>query len=133
MLPWIFRCQVRIERRIKVKFRLAQSAVLGFAVAFATASVSGGAVAADEATAQALMKKSACTSCHAADKDKVGPAYKKIAAKYKGKADAEQVVTKFITTGAKFKGADGTEQTHKSMTTTDAKEIKNVVQWILAQ
>ncbi len=103
------------------------------AFAAATFPLSGGAFAADAEAAQALIKKSACTTCHAADKDKIGPSYKKIAAKYKGKADAEEKLTKFITTGPKVKAADGSESDHKAINTKDAKEIKNVVQWILAQ
>jgi cytochrome c len=122
-----------MERRIKLKFQFAHSAVLGFVFAVATFSSSGGAFAVDEEAVKALMKKSDCTKCHAADKDKNGPAYKKIAAKFKGKADAEESVTKFLTTGSKVKLTDGTEEAHKIINTKDAKEIKNVVQWILAQ
>jgi cytochrome c len=116
-----------------LKFHIAHASLLGFAFAVATFCFSGRANAVDEEAAKALMKKSDCTKCHAADKDKTGPAYKKIAAKYKGKADAEEKLTKLITVGAKVKLADGTEDSHKTINTKDAKEIKNVVQWILAQ
>jgi len=114
-----------------LKFHLAHSALLSFAVA--TFSFPGGAFAFDEEAIKALTKKSDCTKCHAADKDKNGPSYKKIAAKYKGKADAEEKVTKSITTGPKVKLTDGTEEDHKTIKTKDAKETKNLVQWILAQ
>ena len=116
-----------------MKFHSAHSAVLSVIFAVATSAFSNGALAVDDEAAKALMKKDDCTKCHAADKDKLGPSYKKIAAKYKGKADAEDKVTKSITTGVKFKSADGTEAAHKTISTKDAKEIKNVVQWILAQ
>ena len=114
-----------------MKFHFAHSAVLSFAFAVAALSSSGGAFAVDEEAAKALMKTNDCTKCHAADKDKVGPSYKNIAAKYKGKADAEAAVTKVLTTGAKSSG--GSEAPHKIINTKDAKEIKNVVQWVLAQ
>ena len=41
-------------------------------------------------------------------------------------------MTKFITTGPKVK-IDGTAEEHKAIGTKDAKEITNVVQWILAR
>ena len=91
------------------------------------------AIAADAAAAQALLKKNECTKCHAVDKEKKGPSYKKVAAKYKGKADAVDTLTKSITSGAKVKMSDGSEEDHKIIATKDPKEIKNVVQWILAQ
>jgi cytochrome c len=116
-----------------LKFHFAHSALLSIALAAATFSFSVGAFAFDGEAAKALMKKNDCTKCHAVDKDKTGPAFKKIAAKYKGKADAEEKVTQIITTGAKIKAPDGTEESHKIINTKDAKEIKNLVQWILAQ
>jgi cytochrome c len=116
-----------------LKFHSAHGALLGFAFAVTTFSFSGGAFAFDEEAVMALTKKSDCTKCHAADKDKIGPSYKKIAAKYKGKADAEEKVTKTITTASKVKLANGTELDHKTVNTKDAKEIKNLAQWILAQ
>jgi cytochrome c len=39
-------------------------------------------------SAEDLLKKHACTACHAIDKKLVGPAYKDVAAKYKGNAQA---------------------------------------------
>ena len=116
-----------------MKFHFAFSAISGAVFALAAVASSGGAFAADEAAATALMKKNDCTKCHAVDKDKKGPAYKKVAAKYKGKADAEEKVTHSITAGGKVKLSDGTEEDHKVIGTKDPKEIKNVVQWILAQ
>ncbi len=35
-----------------------------------------------------LLKKNACTACHALDKKMVGPAYKDVANKYRGQKDA---------------------------------------------
>lgn len=45
----------------------------------------GGAQA---AAADDLLKKNACTACHALDKKMVGPAYKDVANKYRGQKDA---------------------------------------------
>jgi cytochrome c len=115
-----------------MKMHAAVNAVLGLAVAGAFC-FSGSALAVDADGAQALAKKNDCTKCHAVDKDKKGPSYKKIAAKYKGKADGEEKATKNITTATKVKLADGTEEDHKIIDTKDAAQIKNLVQWILAQ
>ena len=111
----------------------AHGAVLGVTLAVAAFSFSSGAFAFDEEAAKKLAKRNDCTKCHAIDKDKKGPSYKKIAEKYKGKADAEEKATKNITTASKVKLTDGTEEEHKIIDTKDAKEIKNIVQWILAQ
>ena len=116
-----------------MKFKTVHSAALSLAFALAAVATSGGALAADDPAVTALMKKSDCTKCHAVDKEKKGPAYKKVAAKYKGKADAVDTLTKSITSGAKVKMSDGSEEDHKIIATKDPKEIKNVVQWILAQ
>lgn len=89
--------------------------------------------AADANAAQALAKKSGCMKCHAIDKPKKGSSFQKTAAKYKGKADGEAKVTDSITKAPKVKFEDGTEEEHKVVDTKDAKEIKNLVQWILAQ
>ncbi len=107
-------------------------AVLGTTFLLAM-SASSGAVAADEAAAKALAKKNDCTKCHAVDKEKKGPSYKKVAEKYKGKADAEEKLSKFITVSSKVKLSDGSEDDHKALESKDAKEIKNLLQWILAQ
>ena len=46
-----------------------------------------GAVRTDQA--EDLAKSSGCTTCHAMDTKKMGPAFKEIAKKYKGNAAAE--------------------------------------------
>ncbi|MEI6801896.1 MAG: c-type cytochrome [Burkholderiales bacterium] len=88
--------------------------------------------AADADAAQALFKKNQCTKCHDVAKKKKGPSLKDIAAKYKGKAEGADKVTKAMTTGPKVKFDDGSEEEHKVIDTKDAKEIKNLVDWILA-
>jgi len=88
--------------------------------------------AADDAAAEALMKKSGCFKCHSVDKKKDGPSYKSVAEKYKGKPDAEQKLYTHLTTNPKVK-VDGKEETHESLKTTDDAQIKNVIQWILSR
>ena len=87
--------------------------------------------AADDAAAEALVKKSKCLTCHSVDKKKDGPSFKETAAKNKGKSDAEQKLYAHLTTHPKVK-VDGKEETHESLKTTNDSEIKNVISWILA-
>ena len=96
-------------------------------------AVAAPARAVDADAAQALARRSNCMKCHAIDKAKKGSSYQKTAAKYKGKADGEAKVTDSITKGPRVKFEDGTEEDHKVIESKDAKEIKNLVQWILAQ
>jgi cytochrome c len=89
--------------------------------------------AADADAAVKLTKENGCTKCHAVDKAKKGPAYQKVAAKYKGKADGEAKLTEMITKSPKVKMDDGSEEEHKAIATKDPAQVKNLVQWILAQ
>lgn len=92
--------------------------------------------AVDAEAAKALAKQNNCMKCHAIDKEKDGPAYKKVAEKYKGKANAEARLIEHITTGEKAKFPDGHEEEHKIVKTSppkDMEQVKNLVQWILAQ
>ena len=92
------------------------------------------AVAAPDAEAALkLAKESGCTKCHAVDKTKKGPPYKKTAEKMKGKPDAEKKVYEQITKPQKVKLEDGTEDDHGAVKSKDEAQIKNLVQWILAQ
>ena len=102
----------------------------------AVALLSAPAYAVDEDAAKALAKQNNCLKCHAIDKDKDGPAYKKVAAKYKGKAGAQERLIEHITSGEKAKFPDGHEEEHKIVKTSppkDMAQVKNLVQWILAQ
>lgn len=90
----------------------------------------------DAEAAKALARQNNCFKCHSVDKDKDGPAYNKVAAKFKGKANAEARLIEHITSGEKAKFPDGHEEEHKIVKTTppkDEAQIKNLVQWILAQ
>lgn len=101
------------------------------AIAAGLVAASAASIAADADAAQATLKTSACTKCHAVDKKKTGPAFKEVAKKYKGKADAEAALTKHVTTTPTVE-VDGQKEDHKPLKTKDAGEIKNLVQWILS-
>ncbi len=85
----------------------------------------------DAAAAEALAKKSKCTTCHTVDKKKDGPSYQEIAAKYKGKADAGQKLFLHMTTSPKVK-IDGKDETHDSPKSKNDAEVKNLAAWILS-
>ena len=104
------------------------------AVAAAAFALSLSAQAAPDAdAAQKLAKDNGCTKCHTVDKSKKGPSYQKTAAKYKGKADAEAKLVDSLTKPHKVKFDDGSEEDHKVVETKDPAQVKNLVQWILAQ
>lgn len=86
----------------------------------------------DAAAAEALAKKSKCTTCHSVDKKKEGPSFKETAAKYKGKPDAEQKLFTHLTSNPKVK-VDGKEEVHESPKTKNDAEIKNLAAWILTR
>ena len=94
------------------------------------------AFAVDEEAAKQLARQNNCFKCHSVSKDKDGPAYHKVAEKMKGKADAEETLIHHVTSGEKAKFPDGHEEEHKIVKTDpphDMAQIKNLVQWILAQ
>lgn len=92
----------------------------------------GSALAFDEDAARHLMKKSNCFKCHSIDKKKEGPSFHKTATEMKGKPDAEHKLYVHLTTHPKVK-VDGKEEEHASLKTKDDADIKNVIQYILAQ
>ena len=102
----------------------------GLATALLAASATAFALDAD--AAQALAKKSKCTTCHAVSAKKEGPPYKETAAKYKGKADGEQKLFTHLTTSPMVK-VDGKEEEHTAVKSADEAEIKNLIAYILAQ
>jgi cytochrome c len=109
-------------------------------VSAAVLSLAPAAYAVDAEAANALAKKNNCFKCHAIEdvkgKEMDGPSFKKVAEKYKGKPGAEKRLIEHITTGEKAKYADGHEEEHKIIKTSpskDMEQIKNIVQWVLAQ
>ena len=103
------------------------------AAVVALAFTAPAAAAPDADAALKLSKESGCTKCHSVDKTKKGPSFQKTAAKYKGKTDGEAKLIDFVTKSPKVKLDDGTEEDHKAVQTQDAAQVKNLVQWILAQ
>ena len=91
------------------------------------------AAAVDADAANKMIKDNGCTKCHSVDKSKKGPSFQKTAAKYKGKPDAEAKLLDMVTKSPKVKMDDGTEEEHKAVKSTDMAQVKNMVQWILAQ
>ena len=87
----------------------------------------------DADAAMKLAKESGCTKCHAVDKAKKGPSFQKTAAKYKGKSEGEAKLIDMVTKTPKVKFEDGTEEEHGAVKTKDQAQIKNLVDWILAQ
>jgi cytochrome c len=112
--------------------QLAHLRLLAAAAALLVGSLPA-AAAPDADAAQKLLKSSGCTKCHSVDKSKKGPSFQKVSAKYKGKADAEQKLIDQVTKAPMVKFPDGTEEEHDTVDTKDVSEIKNLVQWILAQ
>lgn len=107
-----------------------------FAVAVAAVAFSSAALAVDVDAAKALAKQNNCFKCHSVEKEKDGPPYKKVAEKYKGKANGEARLIEHITSGEKAKFPDGHEEEHKIVKTSppkDMEQVKNLVQWVLAQ
>ena len=104
--------------------------------AFVACGFAAQALAFDEEAAKALARQNKCLQCHSVEKDKDGPSYKKVAAKFRGKKDAEEKLIHHITSGEKAKFEDGHEEEHKIVKTSppnDTAQIRNLVQWILAQ
>ena len=114
--------------------RAALSTMVIGAASLVFANVAQAAVDAD--AAKALAKQNNCFKCHAVDKDKDGPSYHSVAEKYKGKPNAEAKLINHITSGEKAKFPDGHEEEHKIVKTSppkDMDQIKNLIDWILAQ
>ena len=82
----------------------------------------------DNASAEALMKKDNCASCHTIDKKLIGPAYQDVAAKYAGDKTAAAKLSKKVKEGGS--GVWGAIPMPPNSTTSDA-DIKDLVTWIL--
>lgn len=116
--------------------KAARSALSATLACAALLLLSSTAHAVDAEAAKSLARQNNCFKCHAVDKDKDGPSYKKVAAEFRGKANAEARLIEHITSGEKAKFPDGHEEEHKIVKTSppkDMDQIRNLVQWILAQ
>ncbi len=89
------------------------------------AAVSGPALA-----DQALASARNCMTCHAVDKDVLGPSFRKIAAKYAAdKGAADRLAVKIVKGGG---GVWGTAVMPANTQLTEA-ESKKLAAWVLAQ
>lgn len=79
---------------------------------------------------QALAQKNNCLSCHAVDKQVVGPSYKQVAAKYKGDASAAAKLAEKVKKGGT--GVWGQIPMPPNPQVSDA-DMKAMIQWILSQ
>jgi cytochrome c len=89
--------------------------------------------AVDVDAAKGLARQNSCFICHSTNKEKEGPSFAKVAEKYRGNANAEAKLIHHLTSGEKAKFPDGHLEDHKIINTKDMSEIKNLVNWILAQ
>ena len=88
----------------------------------------------DAVAAKKFARKTSCLRCHHVSKQKEGHSYQSIAYKYKGKSEAADTLVKHITAGEdRVKLTDGHEELHKFTKSADQEQIKNLVNWILAQ
>jgi cytochrome c len=116
---------IRQEEHMKASFKLA--GVLGMLACSAV-----WAADVDKAAAESLIKQSGCGKCHSVSAKKTGPAYKETAAKLKDKPGAADELYKHLTTSPTVK-VDGADETHPSLKTKNDADVKNVVNYILAQ
>jgi cytochrome c len=91
--------------------------VTGWIAAFA-AVVAVSAFAQDAAE---LARTKRCTTCHAMDKEKVGPPFKQVATKYKGNANAKAALVAKLRAGKE----------HPEVKATDA-ELSTLVDYVLS-
>lgn len=104
--------------------KLALTAVAGLALLG-----SGAAHAAlDNAQADAMMKKYACSACHSVDKKIVGPAYADVAAKYKGDKNAVELLSKKVKEGGTGVWGQIPMPPNPAV---PAADIKELVTWIM--
>ena len=95
---------------------------------------SASAFAVDAAAAKKMARKESCLRCHAVNKKKEGPSYESIAYKYKDQPEAAEKLYQHITSGNdRVKLSDGHMEDHKIVKTKDPAQIRNLIEWILAQ
>jgi cytochrome c len=103
------------------------------AIAFLLAASLGPACASE---GEALAQAKECFSCHAADKETIGPAFASVAKKYKGNERAEAMLVSTVMKGSP--GAGGYHWGTKKMPSPSVRqslseeEATTLVRWILA-
>jgi cytochrome c len=88
------------------------------------ASISAVALSAVAQDGEKLIKASDCSSCHAVDREVVGPAYSAVAKRYAGQPDAPEKLA------AKIRDGGSGMTPHPDLTDAQRKEMVN---WILSQ
>jgi cytochrome c len=91
--------------------------------------LAGPVLAAIEAEAMDLAKKSGCLACHSLDKKMVGPAWKEVGRKYAGDATAAEQLAVKVKKGSK--GVWGPIPMPPNATVKDA-DVKALVAFVLA-
>ncbi len=94
------------------------------AVLIFAAAAAGLAMVALGQDAEKLIQASDCSSCHAVDRQVVGPAYSEVAKRYAGQADAVDKLT------AKIRDGGGGMTSHPDLTDAQRTEI---AKWVLLQ
>src|SRR5580700_5218894 len=94
-------------------------------VMIAVAALAAAALAQD---APKLIQASDCSSCHAVDRQVVGPAYSDIAKRYAGQADAPAET--IVKLSAKIRDGGGGMTPHPDLSDAQRTEI---AKWILSQ
>jgi cytochrome c len=84
----------------------------------------------EEENGERLVKGSDCSSCHAADRQVVGPAYSAVAKRYKGQTDAVEKLATRIRGGGSGNWGDVDMTPHPDLTDAQRREM---VKWILSQ
>jgi len=105
-------------------------------LSFSASAVADNAVTVkvDAVAAKKFARHDSCLRCHHVSKKKEGPSYQSIAYKYRGKPEAAEMLVKHITEGKDMvKLSDGHEELHKFDNKHDPAQIKNLINWILAQ
>jgi cytochrome c len=103
------------------------------ALALAVLLVTVPARAFDADEARMMLRRNNCLKCHSVDKKKEAPSYQDVAAKYRSRSDARERLWTHLTTGPQVKFADGHEEEHKILRPQNPDELKNLIDWILAQ
>ncbi len=75
------------------------------------------------ATAQKILEKTDCTSCHDPVGESVGPSYREVALKYKGQAEAIGILSQRIIKGSKGVWGSVAMAAHPALSAEDAAEL----------
>jgi cytochrome c len=114
--------------------RLRKTVIAGLAILVCSGAAYGQQLTADQA--KALMVKGDCVTCHAVDKQVVGPAYVAVAKKYKGDAKApEQLFAKVRAGGSGSFGLVGPHGDVRMPPNPQEKisdaDLRKLIAWIL--